>query len=40
MKVLEAKWPFFVFRPTSQDQKGLSDTNKLLNAMACELILN
>ena len=37
---VRSKMAFFVFRPTSQDQKGLSDTNKLLNTLACELILN
>ena len=38
MKGLEAKGPFFVFRPSSEDQKGLSDTNKLLIFLSCEIL--
>ena len=37
---LEAKRVFFVFMPSSQDQKGLSDNNKLLIPLACEILLN
>ena len=33
------KRSFFVFRPSSQDQKGLSDSNKLLIPLACEILL-
>ena len=35
---VRSKGPFFVFRPSSQDQKGLSDTNKFLTPLACEIL--
>ena len=37
MKGLEAKGPF-LFRSPSQDQKGLSGTNKFVTALACEIL--
>ena len=38
MKGLEVKGPFLLFRPSSQDQKGFSDTNKFLTPLACEIL--
>ena len=38
LKGLEAKGPLFVFRPSSQDQKGLSDTNKFLTPLTSEIL--
>ena len=35
MKGMEAKGPFFVVRPFSQDRK---DTNKFLIRLACEIL--
>ena len=33
---VRSKRAFFVFRPSSQNQKGLSDTIKFLTPLACE----
>ena len=38
MKGSEAKGPFFMLRPSSQDQKGLSDINKFLTSLSCEIL--
>ena len=35
---VRSKRAFIVFRPSSEGQKGLSDTNKLLIPLACELL--
>ena len=35
---VRGKRAFFVFRPSSQDQKGLPDTNKFLTPLACEIL--
>ena len=37
-KGLDAKEPFFVFKPLSQDQKGLSDSNKLLFPLSNKML--
>ena len=37
LKGSEAKGPF-VFRPLSQDEKGLLDTNKFLTPLTCEIL--
>ena len=38
LKGLEAKGPFFVLRPSSQHQKGPSDTSKLLIPLTCKIL--
>ena len=35
---VESKRTLFVCRPASQDQKGLSDTNRFLTPLACEIL--
>ena len=37
---VRSKMAFFVFRPSSQDQKGLSDTKTFLTPLACEILFN
>ena len=35
---VRSKRAFFVFRPSSQHQKGLSDTSKLLIPLTCKIL--
>ena len=35
---VRSKRAFFLFGPSSRDQKGLSDTNKFLTPLACEAL--
>ena len=38
MEGVRSKRAFFVFRPSTQDQDCLSDTNKFLTPLACDTL--